>query len=40
MATPTYPEVTCHSVEDLRILDSRPKTWFKSNTVSRTFSFC
>ncbi len=28
-ATPTYPEVTCHSVEDLRILDSRPKTSFK-----------
>ncbi len=28
-ATPTYPEVTCHSAEDLRILDSRPKTFFK-----------
>ncbi len=28
-ATPTYPEVTCHSAEDLRILDSRPKTSFK-----------
>ncbi len=28
-ATPTYPEVTCHSAEDLRILDSRPKTWFR-----------
>jgi formate C-acetyltransferase len=25
-ATPTYPELTCHSVEDLRILNSRPKT--------------
>ena len=25
-AVPTYPELTCHSVEDLRILDSRPKT--------------
>jgi pyruvate formate-lyase/glycerol dehydratase family glycyl radical enzyme len=25
-ATPTYPEITCHSVEDLRILDSRPMT--------------
>lgn len=23
---PTYPELTCHSVEDLRILDCRPKT--------------
>ncbi|MGD0382533.1 MAG: trans-4-hydroxy-L-proline dehydratase, partial [Thermoguttaceae bacterium] len=25
-AVPTYPELTCHSLEDLRILDSRPKT--------------
>ena len=25
-ATPTYPEITCHSVEDLRILDSRKLT--------------
>ncbi len=25
-ATPTYPELTCHSVDDLRILASRPKT--------------
>jgi formate C-acetyltransferase len=24
--TPTYPELTCHSLDDLRILDSRPKT--------------
>jgi formate C-acetyltransferase len=23
---PTYPELTCHSLDDLRILDSRPKT--------------
>ncbi len=30
-ATPTYPEVTCHSVQDLKILDSRPKTSFKSD---------
>ncbi|MGA2657847.1 MAG: trans-4-hydroxy-L-proline dehydratase [Verrucomicrobiota bacterium] len=28
-ATPTFPELTCHSLEDLRILDSRPKTWYK-----------
>ena len=28
-AVPTYPELTCHSVEDLRILDSRPKTWYR-----------
>jgi formate C-acetyltransferase len=26
---PTYPELTCHSVEDLRILDSRPKTSYR-----------
>jgi len=25
-ATPTYPEITCHSAEDLRILDSRKLT--------------
>jgi formate C-acetyltransferase len=25
-AVPTYPELTCHSEEDLRILDSRPLT--------------
>ena len=23
---PTFPELTCHSLEDLRILNSRPKT--------------
>jgi len=26
---PTYPELTCHSLQDLRILDSRPKTWYR-----------
>ena len=25
-AVPTFPELTCHSLEDLEILDSRPKT--------------
>jgi pyruvate formate-lyase/glycerol dehydratase family glycyl radical enzyme len=30
-ATPTYPEVTCHSLEDLDILDTRPKTFFKAD---------
>jgi formate C-acetyltransferase len=25
-AVPSFPELTCHSAEDLRILDSRPKT--------------
>ena len=28
-AVPTYPELTCHSLEDLRILDSRPKTAYR-----------
>ncbi len=28
-ATPTYPEITCHSVDDLRILDSRPLTAYR-----------
>jgi len=28
-AVSTYPELTCHSVEDLRILDSREKTQYK-----------
>ncbi len=27
--TPTYPELTCHSVEDLDILDTRDKTSYK-----------
>ncbi|MCU0412072.1 MAG: pyruvate formate lyase family protein, partial [Bacteroidetes bacterium] len=28
-ATYTYPEVCCHSVEDLEILNGRPKVWFR-----------
>jgi len=28
-ATPTFPELTCHSLEDLRILDSREKTRYR-----------
>lgn len=28
-AVPTFPELTCHSVEDLRILDSREKTRYR-----------
>ena len=30
-ATPTYPEVCLHSIEDLDILDSRPKVSYKVN---------
>src|SRR5512145_2516699 len=26
---PTYPELTCHSLDDLRILNSRPRTWYR-----------
>ncbi len=26
---PTYPELTCHTLEDLRILNSRQKTWYR-----------
>jgi formate C-acetyltransferase len=28
-ATPTYPEITVHSLKDLEILDSREKVWFR-----------
>ena len=28
-AAPTYPELTCHSLDDLRILHSRPKTNYR-----------
>jgi len=28
-AVPTFPELTCHSIEDLEILDSREKTSYK-----------
>ncbi|MDA3953182.1 MAG: glycyl radical protein [Bacteroidales bacterium] len=27
--TPTYPEVSLHSMQDLDILDTRPKVWFR-----------
>ncbi len=28
-AVPTFPELTCHSLDDLRILNSRPKTCYR-----------
>ncbi|HWH69568.1 MAG TPA: pyruvate formate lyase family protein, partial [Candidatus Sulfotelmatobacter sp.] len=28
-SVPTFPELTCHSLEDLRILNSRPKTCYR-----------
>jgi len=37
-ATPTYPELCCHSLEDLEILNSRGKTPFAvSDEVRRTY---
>ncbi|GAG97434.1 unnamed protein product, partial [marine sediment metagenome] len=37
-ATPTYPELCCHSLEDLEILNSRGKTPFHvSDEVRRTY---
>ncbi|MEN8122124.1 MAG: trans-4-hydroxy-L-proline dehydratase [Bacteroidota bacterium] len=34
-ATPTYPEVSLHSIKDLEILDSRLKVSFKVDDISR-----
>jgi pyruvate formate-lyase/glycerol dehydratase family glycyl radical enzyme len=34
-AAPTYPELCCHSLEDLDILDTRPKTSFKVSPQTR-----
>ena len=28
-AVPTYPEINLHSLQDLEILDTRPKVWFR-----------
>jgi trans-4-hydroxy-L-proline dehydratase len=34
-ATPTYPEISLHSLDDLAILDSRPKVSFKVSTETK-----
>jgi formate C-acetyltransferase len=34
-ATPTYPELCCHSLEDLEVLDSRPKIRFAVSDQAR-----
>ncbi|MDI7277268.1 MAG: glycyl radical protein, partial [Anaerolineae bacterium] len=34
-AAPTYPELCCHSLEDLEILNSRPKTSFRVSEQAR-----
>jgi len=35
-ATPTYPEITVHSLEDLEILNSREKVWFRVDEETRS----
>lgn len=32
---PTYPEINLHSLEDLHILDTRPKVWFRVNNETK-----
>ncbi len=34
-ATPTYPEITVHSLQDLDILNSREKVWFRVDAETR-----
>jgi trans-4-hydroxy-L-proline dehydratase len=34
-STPTYPEITVHSLQDLEILNSREKVWFRVNDETR-----
>jgi formate C-acetyltransferase len=34
-AVPTYPEITCHSLEDLEILNSRPLTWYRVDSAAK-----
>lgn len=34
---PTYPEINLHSIEDLEILDSRPKVWFRVNEETKRY---
>jgi formate C-acetyltransferase len=34
-AVPTYPEITLHSLEDLEVLDTRPKVWFRVDDETR-----
>lgn len=34
-ATPTYPEITVHSLQDLEILNSREKVWFRVDEATK-----
>ena len=33
-AVPTFPELTCHSVDDLRTLDARPHTRYRTDAAA------
>jgi len=35
-ATPTYPELCCHSMEDLAVLNSRPKISYHVDQEARS----
>ena len=35
-ATPTYPEITVHSLQDLEVLNSREKVWFRVDDNTRS----
>lgn len=35
-AVPTYPEINLHSLEDLDILDTRPKVWYRVDVEVKT----
>lgn len=35
-ATPTYPEVSLHTLEDLEVLDTRSKVYFKADEATKT----
>lgn len=34
-ATPTYPEITVHSLQDLEVLNSREKVWFRVDEATK-----
>ena len=34
-STPTYPEITVHSLQDLEVLNSREKVWFRVDDATR-----
>ena len=36
--TPTYPEICCHSLQDLEILNSRQKIFFRVDQETKNFT--